>query len=154
MDEIAERVVYQSLCGKLARIFEIGFSSRDKDAILALMDEAQKELVAVADHPDVPRPQQYSCAIIVSLMRLWPAYTTQAKDQLGRGVSDVNAGLTRSSLSGADAAVVKAIVHQFETNQVVELDERVINNANPDLYAAARFIQDLAPYVRVSKENL
>jgi hypothetical protein len=148
VNKVSAGVVYDDLCRKFVRFFEIGLSSRDKEAVLALVAEAQIELASVDENPKIPRSHYYSCAIIVSLMQYFSAYAAQSRSRIDQGVSLQRVAIRRALFSPADLSLIRAIMHQYEANEVVDIDQYVELNANPDLYTAAHYIRELAPYIR------
>lgn len=142
-------VVYASLCHKFARTLDIAISTHDKPAaaVLGLVKAAHREIEEVIGNDEITRPQQYNCAIIVSLMRLWPAYISQARGALEEGMARLEIALTLANLPPADKVVVRAILHQFSTNDVAPISDGVATKANRDLLLAAQHLRSFACHI-------
>lgn len=147
MARVDADAAYANFCRKFAGMFEIATSSQDKVAVLDLVNAGLKELGEVVGNDDIPRSQQYNCAIIVSLMRVWPAYTSQERGALEKGLTRLNTALKLADLPPADEVVIRAIMHQFSTNDVAPLSDETAGEANGDLLLAARHLRRLAGHI-------
>jgi hypothetical protein len=153
VNKIEPDIAYQNLCRNLVKFFDIGILTWNKEDLSLLITEVDTQIELILCDEHVPRNQKYNCAIVAGLIKYFPSYASQRSTDIQKNVHILRKALGRASLSDADACIVEAIIHQFETNEVIPFDSDVARAATPDLYHAAQYIQALAPYIASEASN-
>ena len=68
-------------------MFEISFFDQYRKLLLDILNESMSRLNSIVGNSNYESPYQYNCAIVVSIMKPWPAYAAKILSLLKKSMN-------------------------------------------------------------------